>query len=678
MSQHFLYSMSEFMPLVRQLLPERDGFSLTEIGSELGTMTRALMDLVDEGRLRDYVIVEPYPSPTLLEMAEGRRFRLVEALSVDALAKEPVTDVYLVDGDHNYHTVVRETRLILEGAVREGKLPLVVYHDVAWPCGDRDAYYAPEVIPPGERRPHTHHLGPVPGQPGVSATGWRSAGVMAFALEAGGPANGIRTAIQDALQDHPDWEFHLVPCILGLGVLFPRTHPEGERLRRVLAPFEGNFLLEKLEENRLRLIMEIQEMEDLRDASRAASTEQTLATSMPLPASCRDLTLCLADADPGTLQADWLLPPRERMAEVWRRLRKEGELSCFVPLETFARLRGSWETPAENAYVALAALVRDPAACARIERRVLAGLHHREEAPASCYGSTSYLGREQLLLQAPLLSEHRREEARAACTLLQDLPVDPFTINPIPSDGVRHLPPVLFRFAAWCVEEARRMGVGHLSVLPDRLELLASLLAQEIEAGGLAITVGPPRWTERDLHLVMLTDYKEEGLGRLGRSNLANGVAGAADLLGLSPDELPKAWRDRFAVADPRLVRLALLEAVTSSELLPRIEAGSLAARERLLAAGPFEAVVGLGWGGDSVDALNRLLGACGRPERCQGLFLDPPGSTLASRDLWERFEVDSPLLASLWRTPEAQGPPSHKQRLRTGLLDFHRQWVQS
>ena len=64
-------------------------------------------------------------------------------------------DAALIDGDHNWYTVYHELRLLAEGAKRNGTpLPVLILHDVLWPYGRRDLYYAPDQIPEEFRQPY--------------------------------------------------------------------------------------------------------------------------------------------------------------------------------------------------------------------------------------------------------------------------------------------------------------------------------------------------------------------------------------------------------------------------------------------------------------------------------------------------------------------------------------------
>ena len=71
----------------------------------------------------------------------------------------------ILDGDHNYYTVSEELRLIAERA-RAARSRCCCCHDVGWPHGRRDDYFAPELIPADYRQPTVEWGGLHPGEPG--------------------------------------------------------------------------------------------------------------------------------------------------------------------------------------------------------------------------------------------------------------------------------------------------------------------------------------------------------------------------------------------------------------------------------------------------------------------------------------------------------------------------------
>src|SRR5690606_14663913 len=126
-----------------------------EIGALRGeTTTRMLKRLGGDCELH---VIDPAPQfdPAEHERAFPGRYHFHLGASHDVLGDLPPADVVLVDGDHNWYTVYHELRLLAETSRRtRTPLPVLVPHDVGWPYGRRDLYYAPERIPAEHRQPH--------------------------------------------------------------------------------------------------------------------------------------------------------------------------------------------------------------------------------------------------------------------------------------------------------------------------------------------------------------------------------------------------------------------------------------------------------------------------------------------------------------------------------------------
>ena len=115
------------------------------------------------------------------------RYVFHEALSLDVLPTLEPMDAALIDGDHNWYTVYNELRLLADGARRAGApLPVMIMHDVLWPYGRRDLYYAPEQIPEEFRQPYAQK-GMRPGGKKLLERGGLNP-TMCNALEEGGAA----------------------------------------------------------------------------------------------------------------------------------------------------------------------------------------------------------------------------------------------------------------------------------------------------------------------------------------------------------------------------------------------------------------------------------------------------------------------------------------------------------
>jgi cephalosporin hydroxylase/predicted O-methyltransferase YrrM len=174
---------------------------ILEIGALRGETTRLVLDHL--GPDAELHVIDPAPEfdPAALEREFPGRFVFHREISHEVLPRLPAVDAALVDGDHNWYTVFHELRMLDDAARRAGRpLPLLVLHDVCWPYGRRDLYYAPERIPEEFRQPYARRgmrmdrKRLLPGG-GLNPT-------MCNALVEGGPRNGVMTALDDFMADH--------------------------------------------------------------------------------------------------------------------------------------------------------------------------------------------------------------------------------------------------------------------------------------------------------------------------------------------------------------------------------------------------------------------------------------------------------------------------------------------
>jgi len=190
-----------------------------EIGALRGdTTVRMLQRLGAEVELH---VIDPMPQfdPAEHEQAFPGRYIFHLGISHDVLPTLPPADVALVDGDHNWFTVYHELRMLAATSrAADAPLPLLVMHDVGWPYGRRDLYYAPSRIPDEFRQPYRQ----AGMRPGVS--GLRPRGGMNLELDnaehEGGPRNGVFTALEDFMAEH-DRPLRLVvlPVYFGLAIV---------------------------------------------------------------------------------------------------------------------------------------------------------------------------------------------------------------------------------------------------------------------------------------------------------------------------------------------------------------------------------------------------------------------------------------------------------------------------
>ena len=224
--------------------------SVTEIGAYAGDFTRLLLRWA-EPLHADVTAIDPTPQPELEQLAaEHADLVLVRETSLDALDHVPLSDAFVIDGDHNYHTVIEELSRIGQRSAGEGRqLPLLLLHDVGWPHGRRDDYADPSRIPEDRLQPLVGGAGLYPGVPG---TRWGGLPYRWPAAREGGPRNGVLSAVEDFVAAHEArLELVIVPSFYGLGVVWERSAPYGEQIAALLAPLDRNPLIARLERNRV-------------------------------------------------------------------------------------------------------------------------------------------------------------------------------------------------------------------------------------------------------------------------------------------------------------------------------------------------------------------------------------------------------------------------------------------
>ncbi|HWU04543.1 MAG TPA: class I SAM-dependent methyltransferase [Novosphingobium sp.] len=267
MSELLIHSMNEFADVILDTLSAANARSIVEIGAEFGGMTQRLANYCAQIQ-GDLTTIDPSPKPEFLEWLAGHsHVRHLPLPSLEAMGELAQVDAWLIDGDHNYYTVFHEMQAADQLAQQSGRPLLALLHDVGWPCARRDMYYAPDRIPPAWRQPNDHNVGVYLGNPGSFAhRGFRGGGHFAWALEAGGPRNGVLTAVEDfiafAEAEGRQMAYAHIPAVFGLGVVFDISAPWANAVAALLAPYHDNALIARLEENRLRNYLTVLDMQD--------------------------------------------------------------------------------------------------------------------------------------------------------------------------------------------------------------------------------------------------------------------------------------------------------------------------------------------------------------------------------------------------------------------------------
>lgn len=267
MSNLLVHSMAEFADLILPCLAAAQVRNIVEIGAEFGGMSKTLGEFVTVGG-GELISVDPAPKSEFVEWSQAfPASRHIGGLSLEVIPTLSDVDAWFIDGDHNYYTVSNELQAI-ERLCRRDRKPLLAFlHDTGWPCGRRDSYYAPDQIPAEHRQSFDYDGGAILDRDALVADrGFRGHGSFAFATHAGGPRNGVLTAIEDfvaaaAAAGRPVARAN-IPAVFGLGIVFEPDAPWSGDVASILLPFHDNRLLATLEDNRLRNYLKVIDLQD--------------------------------------------------------------------------------------------------------------------------------------------------------------------------------------------------------------------------------------------------------------------------------------------------------------------------------------------------------------------------------------------------------------------------------
>jgi len=241
---------------VEPLLEAVDARTIVEVGVLKGATTAEVIAYVER---KDGIVhgIDPTPRPGAVALAERHdRFVLHQDPSLNVLSEIEDVDAALIDGDHNWYTVINELRMLAAKSDAQGReFPLTLLHDVGWPYGRRDQYCDPKAIPDEYRQP-IESGGMWPGDEELHDDSGVNIGAN-HAVSAGGPRNGVLTAVEDFVAES-DGGFQLTTLtgLHGLGIVVPGAQLESnERLRACLLNLESPAWLrtecERLEGERL-------------------------------------------------------------------------------------------------------------------------------------------------------------------------------------------------------------------------------------------------------------------------------------------------------------------------------------------------------------------------------------------------------------------------------------------
>jgi GT2 family glycosyltransferase len=209
-------------PLLEALRPR----VIVEVGVEVGAVTGPLLRWA---QANDAVLHAIDPDPNLsverLQAEYGERLQFHREKSLMVLGELGQVELALIDGDHNWYTVINELRTLEDSArEQEREPPVMLLHDVGWPYGRRDLYYDPHSIPEAHRQPYAR--GGL--KPGRAELGPGLNDHLENAQLEGTPANGVLSAVEDFVVGSPtEWQMWLLPGLSGMAMLVSKHTLEG-------------------------------------------------------------------------------------------------------------------------------------------------------------------------------------------------------------------------------------------------------------------------------------------------------------------------------------------------------------------------------------------------------------------------------------------------------------------
>lgn len=267
-----LYSMGNWAPIYMPLLDRIGPRVIVEIGSEYGGNTRHLgRYCLARGIELHIVDTHPREDP---EIHAKPLIHYHEARSVDFLPGFKGAQVYFIDGDHNYRTVRAELELIAGAYDGHGPL-LLLLHDTGWPCGCVDTFYDPSTVD-GELEPFSSNKGPLPWKDELDENGFGS-GFVSYSNRIGGPANGVRPAIEDFVEARSGWSTAYFTPFYGLCLLWKEdslSDDQRDYIRELVGALDRmGPILATLEWNRVLLYLQTQFMRVEWERQQAIFTE---------------------------------------------------------------------------------------------------------------------------------------------------------------------------------------------------------------------------------------------------------------------------------------------------------------------------------------------------------------------------------------------------------------------
>lgn len=258
--EHFnLYSMVNFAPIYEPIIKALKPSSIVEIGADQSENSLNILKLSETLNFK-IKIVDTQPI-TSEELAAHNNVEFFQARSIDFLNKSSASEIYFVDGDHNYQTLNTELNLI---ATLNKETPNVMFlHDTCWPHAYRDMYYDVSTLDTPPLNEISETGGPILWQEELDPKGHHHNGGFPFSKKEGGAKNGLQPAVNDFLNENKEYSSLFIPAFYGLTILW-KDNALNEETKSCISNLQKSLelfspLLSTLEWNRL-IFVHIQEM----------------------------------------------------------------------------------------------------------------------------------------------------------------------------------------------------------------------------------------------------------------------------------------------------------------------------------------------------------------------------------------------------------------------------------
>lgn len=250
-SELLIPGLEEFQSIIMQTLKLISAKKIVEIGVGRGILTEKLLYLAESqnGHLTciDLYSWDEEKVDQLIQSSSNATF--FKDLSLNVLPTLKAADAYIINGDHNYFTVLNELKQTWKLCQDAGKDFFAIVHGTCWPFARRDAYNNPGMLPQDAVHPHTWKEGVVPEYDATLPDGYRIE-TFAFASHEGGEHNGVLTAVWDFVEDKKGvLQTVNIPAFFGLQFIYSKETSWANKLTEILKAYKDHDITVHLEDS---------------------------------------------------------------------------------------------------------------------------------------------------------------------------------------------------------------------------------------------------------------------------------------------------------------------------------------------------------------------------------------------------------------------------------------------